>query len=181
MMAIDSRGASTGSPMPRTAFSQDSHSLTGIASSRGTLEALPTALLLRRRAASNSRLTSPPLGGPVGLPNFLPKHQVTQQYEFTDTLAWTTGRHQLKFGVDLRSPLRNLFQDVPATRGALNFDRIFTCQRLANNQCAANTGLSYADFLIGYVQTAQLSNPFQVDQRLHMYSAFVQDDFKVTP
>src|SRR5258708_24831653 len=28
---------------------------------------------------------------------------------------------------------------------------------------------------------SQLSNPFQVDQRIHMYSFFVQDDFKVTP
>ena len=117
----------------------------------------------------------------IGSPNFLPKHQITQQYEFTDTVSWTLGKHQLKFGADLRAPLRNNFQDVPATRGALNFDKIFTCQRQANNQCAANTGLSYADFLIGAVQTAQLSNPFQVDQRLHMYSGFAQDDFKVTP
>jgi len=117
----------------------------------------------------------------IGSPNFLPKHQVTQQYEFTDTLSWTRGRHQLKFGADLRAPLRNNFQDVPATRGALNFDKIFSCQRGANNQCVSGTGLSYADFLFGYVQTAQLSNPFQVDQRIHMYSFFVQDDFKVTP
>jgi carboxypeptidase family protein/TonB-dependent receptor-like protein len=117
----------------------------------------------------------------IGSPNFLPKHQITQQYEFTDTLSWTRGKHSLKFGADLRAPLRNNFQDVPATRGALNFDKIFTCLRQANNQCAANTGLSYADFLVGSVQTAQLSNPFQVDQRLHMYSGFAQDDFKVTP
>ena len=116
----------------------------------------------------------------IGSPNFLPKHQATQQYQFTDTLSWTLGRHQLKFGGDVRAPLRNLFQDIPATRGALNFDRIFTCQRLANNQCAANTGYSYADFLIGSVQGAQLSNLFQVDQRFHMLSGFAQDDFKAT-
>ena len=116
----------------------------------------------------------------IGSPNFLPKHQVTQQYQFTDTLSWTLGRHQLKFGGDVRAPLRNLFQDIPATRGSLNFDRIFTCQRLGNNQCAANTGYSYADFLVGAVQGAQLSNLFQVDQRFHMISGFVQDDFKVT-
>ena len=117
----------------------------------------------------------------IGSPNFLPKHQVTQQYQFTDTLSWTRGRHQFKFGADIRYPLRNLFQDIPATRGALNFDRIFTCQRLANNSCASGTGLSYADFLIGAVQGAQLSNLFQVDQRLRMLSGFAQDDFKITP
>ena len=117
----------------------------------------------------------------IGSPNFLPKHQVTQQYQFIDTLSWTVGRHQLKFGGDIRVPLRNVFQDIPATRGALNFDRIFTCQRQANNQCAAGTGYSYADFLIGSVQGAQLSNLFEVDQRLRMLSGFAQDDFKVTP
>jgi hypothetical protein len=116
----------------------------------------------------------------IGSPNFLPKFQVTQQYQFTDTLSWTSGKHQLKFGGDVRAPLRNLFQDIPATRGSLNFDRIFTCQRQSNNQCASGTGYSYADFLIGAVQGAQLSNLFQVDQRLYMLSAFAQDDFKVT-
>jgi hypothetical protein len=117
----------------------------------------------------------------IGSPNFLPKHQVAQQYQFTDAISWTLGRHQLKFGGDVRAPLRNLFQDIPATRGALNFDRIFTCQRQTNNQCAAGTGHSYADFLTGAVQGAQLSNLFQVDQRFHMLSGFAQDDFKVTP
>lgn len=117
----------------------------------------------------------------IGSPNFLPKHQVTQQYQFTDTVSYTTGPHQLKFGVDVRAPLRNLFQDIPATRGALNFDRIFTCQRNASNQCVAGTGYSYADFLIGTVQGAQLTNLFQVDQRLRMLSGFAQDDYKVTP
>jgi hypothetical protein len=117
----------------------------------------------------------------IGSPNFLPKHQVTQQYQFTDTLSWTAGRHQIKFGGDVRAPLRNLFQDIPATRGALNFDRIFTCQRQVNNQCASGTGYSYADFLIGAVQGAQLSNLFGVDQRIRMISGFAQDDFKVTP
>ena len=117
----------------------------------------------------------------IGSPDFLPKFQVTQQYQFSDTLSYTRGKHQLKFGGDWRLPLRNNFLDVPSTRGTLNFDRFFTCQRNAAGQCAANTGLSYADFLTGYVQTAQLSNLFVVDQRLHMYSFFAQDDFKVSP
>lgn len=117
----------------------------------------------------------------IGSPNFLPKFQVTQQWQFTDTLSWTAGKHQFKFGADLRAPLRNNFMDVPATRGSLNFDRIFTCQRNASNQCVANTGFSYADFLLGYVQGAQLSNLFLIDQRFYMYSLFAQDDFKATP
>jgi len=68
---------------------------------------------------------------------------------------------------------------VPGTRGSLNFDRIFTCQRNSALQCVSGTGLSYADSLLGYVQSAQLTNVYFVDQRLFMASFFVQDDFKV--
>ncbi len=117
----------------------------------------------------------------IGSPDFLPKFQVTQQFQFSDTVTFISGAHQFKFGADLRAPLRNNYLDVPGTRGQMNFDRIFTCQRNASGQCVANTGLSYADFLLGYVQQAQLTNLYLVDQRLHMFSFFLQDDYKLTP
>jgi hypothetical protein len=44
-----------------------------------------------------------------------------------------------------------------------------------------NTGISYADGLLDYVESAQLTNLFIVDQRLHMYSGFAQDDWKLAP
>ena len=116
----------------------------------------------------------------IGSPDFLPKRQVPQQYQWVDTLSKTYGRHSLKFGVDLRAPMRNIYQDEPGTRGSLTFDRIFTCQRDATtNQCTGNSGLSYADFLLGYVKGSQLTNVAFVDQRLWMLSGFVQDDIKL--
>jgi hypothetical protein len=128
-----------------------------------------------------SRITFANLNTFIGSPDFLPKSQVPQQWQWTDTFSLTRGAHQFKFGFDLRFPLRNNYLDVPATRGQMNFDRIFTCQRNASNQCVANTGLSYADFLVGYVQQAALTNVYAVDQRIHMYSFFAQDDWKLTP
>jgi hypothetical protein len=116
----------------------------------------------------------------IGSPDFLPKFQKTLQYQFNDAVSLTYGRHSLKVGADLRAPLRNIFMDVPSTRGTLSFDKIFTCNRTAGTQCAGNTGLSYADALLGYVQQGQLTNVYFVDQRLFMASAFVQDDFKWT-
>ncbi len=116
----------------------------------------------------------------IGSPDFLPKFQITQQYQWTDTVSVTRGKHQLKFGGDLRAPLRNNFMDIPQTRGFLGFDRIFTCQRNATG-CVAGTGLSYADFLLGQVQSAGLTNLYFVDQRLHMFSFFGQDDYKLSP
>ena len=62
----------------------------------------------------------------IGSPNFLPKFQKTQQWQFSDTLSWTRGKHQFKFGADVHAPQTNNFQDVPGLRGALNFDKIFT-------------------------------------------------------
>jgi len=116
----------------------------------------------------------------IGSPDFLPKQQVPQQYQWADNASKTIGKHSLKFGVDLRAPMRNIYQDEPGTRGSLTFDKIFTCQRDATtHQCTGNTGLSYADFLLGEVKGSQLTNVHFVDQRLWMLSGFVQDDFKL--
>jgi outer membrane receptor protein involved in Fe transport len=118
----------------------------------------------------------------IGSPDFLPKQQVPQQFQWVDTLSKTIGRHSLQFGVDLRAPMRNIYQDEPGTRGSLTFDKIFTCQRDAlTHQCTGNTGSSYGDFLLGNVQASQLTNVHFVDQRLWMLSGFVQDDWKVNP
>jgi hypothetical protein len=102
----------------------------------------------------------------IGSPDFLPKQQVPQQFQWVDTLSKTIAKHSLKFGVDLRAPMRNIYQDEPGTRGSLRFDPLFT-------------GLSYSDFLLGYVSSSQLTNVHFVDQRLWMLSGFVQDDWKI--
>lgn len=104
----------------------------------------------------------------LGSPDFLPKFQITNQFQWSDTLSLTHGRHQLKFGVDYRGPMRNIYLDVPGLRGTWTFD-------------GQRSGIGLADFLLGYPAGAQLSNLAVVDQRLWMLSWFVQDDWKVTP
>jgi outer membrane receptor protein involved in Fe transport len=104
----------------------------------------------------------------LGSPDFLPKQQNPQQYQFVDTLSWNKGAHSIKFGVDILAPMRNIFQDEADVHGNLQFNGQYT-------------GLPYADALTGSVQGATLSNAYLVDQRLQMYSGFVQDDWKVTP
>jgi carboxypeptidase family protein/TonB-dependent receptor-like protein len=115
----------------------------------------------------------------LGSPDFLPKQQNPQQYQYVDTLSLIRGAHSLKFGVDFRAPMRNIFQDEADVHGNLQFTGSFTCQRGANSQCVSGTGLPYADALLGYVQGATLSNVYFVDQRLWMASGFVQDDWKI--
>ncbi len=112
----------------------------------------------------------------LGSPDFLPKQQVPMLYQYNDTLTWTLGAHNLKFGATVYAPMRNLFQDEPGTRGDLTFTGIFT-----GSAAVKGSGISYADGLIGATQYTQLTNVFFVDQRLWMASGFVEDDWKATP
>ncbi len=135
---------------------------------------------------------NPALGGGVpltefsnyafeGSADFLPKKQVPMQYQYNDTLSLIRGKQTFKFGASVYLPMRNIFQDEPGTRGDLDFTTVFTCQHSAPGKCVSGTGFSYADGLLGYTQTTQLTNVFFVDQRLWMASGFVEDDWKATP
>lgn len=104
----------------------------------------------------------------IGSPDFLPKSQNTNQFQWTDTINASLSSHQLKLGIDIRGPMRNIYLDVPGLRGTFNFD-------------GNRTGIGLADFLLGYPSGAQLTNLAVVDTRLKMYSGFFQDDWKVTP
>jgi hypothetical protein len=128
--------------------------------------------------------------GFLGSPDFLPKRQIPQQFEWFDTVSLSLRKHSVKVGFNFYGPMRNIFQDEPGTRGDLGFTGVFTqCPPSPTNKnvCADNpslarskTGLSYADGLLGLVQATQLTNVFFVDQRLWMVGGFAQDDWKVT-
>ena len=111
-------------------------------------------------------------GGPglgrIGSPDFLPKFQRTRQFEVLNTLSHLRGNHQLKFGFNVLAPMKNEYLDIPGARGTLTFNGQFS-------------GNAFADFLLGYVQGAQLTNVYVVDQRHWATSFFMQDDWKVNP
>ena len=104
--------------------------------------------------------------GRLGSPDFLPKFQHTNQFEYLDTLSWLRGDHAIKFGADIMAPMNNQFMDIPATRGSMTFGGTFT-------------GNPMADFLLGYVANFQLSNVYVVEQRHWATIGFVQDDWKM--
>jgi hypothetical protein len=111
-------------------------------------------------------------GGPglgrLGSPDFLPKFQRTDQFEYLDTLSWLHGNHAFKLGVDIMAPMKNQYLDVPATRGTMYFRNRFT-------------GNSLADFLLGWADQIQLSNVHVVEQRHSAQMFFAQDEWKATP
>jgi hypothetical protein len=101
----------------------------------------------------------------LGSPNFMPKFQHTDQLEITNTLSWLRGKHQWKFGVNLMPLMHNEYVDIPSTRGNIQFS-------------GAYTGNALADFLLGYVRDAELSNVHVVNQRRWSTAFFVQDDWR---
>jgi len=118
--------------------------------------------------------------GFLGSPDFLPKQQVPMLYQYNDSLSWTRGQHNLKFGATLYLPMRNLFQDEPGMRGDLTFNGVFSGLGTASAKGTTN-GRDYADGLFGATQYTQLTNVYFVDQRLWMASGFFEDDWKATP
>jgi len=103
----------------------------------------------------------------LGSPNFMPKFQHTQQYQFLDTFTWLSGKHQRKIGFDIMAPMTNEYMDIPSTRGNLQFSGQFT-------------GNALADFVLGYAARGELSNVHVVRQKMWAASAFVQDDWTLT-
>src|SRR5215510_8561201 len=103
--------------------------------------------------------------GRLGSPDFLPKFQHTDQFEYLDTMSWLRGNHAFKLGADIIAPMKNQYMDVPATRGSLRFRNSFT-------------GNPMADYLLGYVSDLQLSNVWVVEQRHWAAMGFIQDDWK---
>lgn len=111
----------------------------------------------------------------LGSPDFLPKFQHSQQFQYTDTLSWTRGVHAFRFGVDVMLPMKLNYLDVPNTRGRLTYDGSYT--QFAGG--LAGTGNALADFLVGTARNAALSNLNIVNQRRYMYAFFGQDDWKL--
>jgi hypothetical protein len=88
-------------------------------------------------------------------------------FEWTDNLSWTRGRHSMKFGFDAIRDQLGGYNYPNSMYGAYNFN-------------GAYTGFGYADFLLGIPQTTQLTIPNPPRYlRGTTWSIYAQDQFKV--
>jgi hypothetical protein len=94
-------------------------------------------------------------------------------YQGSDTLTWVNGRHSLKLGVDYRhiSFLSNASSFAPI--GEFDFDGHYTAGSNSN-------GNPFADFLLDLPYQSRLSAIHTDDYQRRSWSAFVQDDFKLS-
>jgi hypothetical protein len=104
-------------------------------------------------------------------------------YEFTDNLALVKGRHSMNFGGQIQWLENNAdTADGASTPATYNFSTNETANLTGSNY-VANSGYSYASFLLGAVASSATSQqPFGVvGGRFRPAALYFQDDFKLTP
>lgn len=88
-------------------------------------------------------------------------------FEWTDNLSWTRGRHSMKFGFDAIRDQLGGYNYPNEMYGGYNFNGTYT-------------NSAYADFLLGIPQTTQLTIPNPPRYlRGTIWSFYAQDQFKV--
>jgi hypothetical protein len=137
-----------------------------------------------------------PLNG--GLPNFglgrysgfgganwLPTTEYNNVWDFIQNVSITKGGHAIKFGAEYR-PIKFPFYQVPYSRGEMQFNQNGTSYpsvQTSGTGAALNTvtGDEMASFLLGVVNTGQISTTNFISSQKEAYAFYAQDDWKVTP
>lgn len=109
---------------------------------------------------------------------------VPNSFTIVDNLQWTKGSHNLTFGFQTQWLQDNDSGDLtPSGPYAQTFTGASTANYVGTSISTTNTGFSYADFLLGAVNSASIPLPYYSDigGRFHPVSPYFQDDWKITP
>ena len=103
--------------------------------------------------------------------------------QLADTLSWTVGRHQLRFGLEYRRSYIDLYYNWGA-RGAFNFGTGPSVLGPWANDASItdNNILTLADFMSGYAYTSSITLGTQERNiYTHTGSGFAQDSWQLSP
>ena len=97
-------------------------------------------------------------------------------YVYTDSLSWSKGHHDLRFGLDIRS------LEAITPLGFNGSDNYGTFKYNTQNSAGLFTGIDFADFLSGlpyqtFYDVVQQDN----DGKSHHYHFYAQDSWRATP
>ena len=115
--------------------------------------------------------------GPNGLggPDF--STNANGRMTFTETVAWTKGRHSIKFGGNVWTEYANAREGFQSS-GAFTFSNLTTSQPNASSY--TSWGSSMASFLLGELSSASVSEPYARGERYRSYALFAQDEWRAT-
>ncbi len=105
----------------------------------------------------------------------IPAIRVEDNFQLVDNFSYIRGKHNFKFGGDVRYMQADFFQiSLESPRGNFAFDRNYS-----SNNGATNTGLGVASLLLGYPATERRGVIYHFpSNRLRQYFFYAQDDFK---
>jgi trimeric autotransporter adhesin len=117
-----------------------------------------------------------------GLSDPTPRRELDQTYTFSDTLSWSRGKHNWRFGGDYRRILQS-FRSAKNAEGSFVFTGFATSQVASTGGApVADTGYDFADFLLGLPQQTTLqSGTNSYDFRANSFDVYAQDDFRFRP
>ena len=114
---------------------------------------------------------------PIGSSGFLPSVEKQNSLVFTDNLTKAFGRHELKFGGEVRLEQFTILQPA-ASRGTVNFGTEFTSNPAATAD--TGTGSAFATFLLGITDGGSITNIHNIDYRRQIYAGYAEDDWRAT-
>ena len=130
-------------------------------------------------------------GGPGGyntesLKSYVYAIYIENMYDPSDVLTLIKGKHILKFGGEVLISEANATPWGAHDSGSFYFTGNYTAALNATGTAIAPgeqtvSGSSFADFLLGDVQSWGASNSQMTGMRMKSPQAFIQDDFKVHP
>ena len=122
-----------------------------------------------------------PRFGVSGLTNFgsatyQPTREFENVYHFIETVSVMKGRHTMKFGAEWKPIVNFSILQPPTPRGRFNFNGNFTRDSANRN----STGLGFADFALGRVNSSVLSSFINDTFQQPGYFFYAQDDIKLS-
>jgi hypothetical protein len=113
----------------------------------------------------------------TGLNDTIPSLTRNQTLRLFDFVIWNAGKHNFRFGGEVRRVQLNTLTD-PDARGTFTFSG-YTTSDFANGLPVAGTGYDFADFLLGLPQTTSVRFGTSSNYlRSWVYSGFFQDDWR---
>ncbi|MCC6589018.1 MAG: TonB-dependent receptor [Bryobacterales bacterium] len=104
----------------------------------------------------------------------------TSVTQLVDIYSWIRGRHSIKAGTDIRLERLDVLQP-PSPTGNFQFTSVFTAGLGATGTPTANTGNSFASFLLGRVTKFSIDAQSEIlKPRASIAEFFVQDDWRAT-